>query len=156
MRTGLYSDDLSTIKNRFKYKIIGQSYVLDNELNYYYFLGVIRDVDLDRKFKDLHQKMENNNKIDEIQKGKSKKLLESLIKQFNDIKIKAKANFDYSNELLEEIEKDYLKNGTKKDVDVTYEKVWRGIIDSAVEQYIKYEKSIIIIVENYKSLVLAN
>lgn len=100
--------------------------------------------------------MENNNKIDEIQKGKSKKLLESLIKQFNDIKIKAKANFDYSNQLLEEIEKDYLKNGTKKDVDVTYDKVCRGIIDSAVEQYIKYEKSIIIIVENYKSLVLAN
>lgn len=41
MRTGLYSDDLSIIKNRYKYKIIGQSYVIDNELNYYYFLGLL-------------------------------------------------------------------------------------------------------------------
>ena len=53
MRTSKYSDDLNTIKNRYKYKIIQQSYVVDNLLNYQYFLGVNENVDLDRKFKDL-------------------------------------------------------------------------------------------------------
>ena len=154
MRTADYSDDLNTIKNRYKYKIIQQSYVVDNMLNYQYFLGVIINVDLDKKFMDLQQKMENKN-INEIQKSKNKKLLESLKEQFNDIKIKGKANYDYSNQLLLEIEKDYYKNETKKGVDEIYDKVCRGIIDSAVEQYIKLEKSIIIIFENYKSLALS-
>ena len=154
MRTAKYSDDLNTIKNRYKYTITQQSYVVDNQLNYSYFLGLIKNVDLDRKFKDLQQKMENKN-INEIQKSENKKILESLKEQFNDIKIKAKANYDYSNQLLLEIEKDYYKNETKKDVVEIYDKVCRGIIDSAVEQYIKLEKSIIIIFENYKSLALS-
>jgi len=154
MRTSKYSDDLNTIKNRYKYKIIQQSYVIDNQLNYQYFLGVTKNVDLDRKLKDLQEKMENKN-INEIQKSKNKKLLESLKEQFNDIKIKGKANYDYSNQLLLEVEKDYYKNKTKKGVDEIYDKICRGIIDSAVEQYIKLEKSIIIIFENYKSLALS-
>ena len=154
MRTSRYSDDLNTIKNRYKYKIIQQSYVVDNKLNYRYFLSVTENVDLDKKFKDLQQKIENKN-INEIQKSENKKLLESLKEQFNDIKIKGKANYDYSNQLLLEIEKDYYKNETKKGVDEIYDKVCRGIIDSAVEQYIKLEKSIIIIFENYKSLALS-
>ena len=154
MRTTRYSDDLDTIKNRYKYKITPQSYVIDNQLNYCYFLGVTENVDLDKKFKDLQQKMENKN-INEIQKSENKKLLESLKEQFNDIKIKGKANYDYSNQLLLEIEKDYYKNETKKGVDKVYDKVCRGIIDSAVEQYIKLEKSIIIIFGNYKSLALS-
>ena len=154
MRTARYSDDLDTIKNRYKYKIIQQSYVVDNKLNYRYFLSVTENVDLDKKFKDLQQKIENKN-INEIQKSENKKLLESLKEQFNDIKIKGKANYDYSNQLLLEIEKDYYKNETKKGVDEIYDKVCRGIIDSAVEQYIKLEKSIIIIFENYKSLALS-
>lgn len=154
MRTSKYSDDLNTIKNRYKYKIIQQSYVIDNLLNYQYFFSVTENVDLDRKLKDLEQKMENKN-INEIQKSKNKKLLESLKEQFNDIKIKGKANYDYSNQLLLEVEKDYYKNKTKKGVDEIYDKICRGIIDSAVEQYIKLEKSIIIIFENYKSLALS-
>lgn len=154
MRTSKYSDDLNTIKNRYKYKIIQQSYVIDNQLNYQYFFSVTENVDLDRKLKDLQEKMENKN-INEIQKSKNKKLLESLKEQFNDIKIKGKANYDYSNQLLLEIEKDYYKNETKKGVDEIYDKICRGIIDSAVEQYIKLEKSIIIIFENYKSLALS-
>ena len=77
MRTAKYSDDLNTIKNRYKYKITQQSYVVDNQLNYSYFLGVLKNVDLDRKFKDLQQKMENKN-INEIQKSEKKKILESL------------------------------------------------------------------------------
>ena len=77
MRTAKYSDDLNTIKNRYKYKITQQSYVVDNQLNYSYFLGVLKNVDLDRKFKDLQQKMENKN-INEIQKSENKKILESL------------------------------------------------------------------------------
>ena len=154
MRTARYSDDLDTIKNRYKYNIIQQSYVVDNKLNYRYFLSVTENVDLDKKFKDLQQKIENKN-INEIQKSENKKLLESLKEQFNDIKIKGKANYDYSNQLLLEIEKDYYKNETKKGVDEIYDKVCRGIIDSAVEQYIKLEKSIIIIFENYKSLALS-
>jgi len=154
MRTSKYSDDLNTIKNRYKYKIIQQSYVIDNQLNYQYFLGVTKNVDLDRKLKDLQEKMENKN-INEIQKSKNKKLLESLKEQFNDIKIKGKANYDYSNQLLLEVEKDYYKNKTKKGIDEIYDKICRGIIDSAVEQYIKLEKSIIIIFENYKSLALS-
>ena len=77
MRTAKYSDDLNTIKNRYKYKIIQQSYVVENQLNYSYFLGVLKNVDLDRKFKDLQQKMENKN-INEIQKSENKKILESL------------------------------------------------------------------------------
>ena len=154
MRTSKYSDDLNTIKNRYKYKIIQQSYVIDNLLNYQYFFSVTENVDLDRKLKDLEQKMENKN-INEIQKSKNKKLLESLKEQFNDIKIKGKANYDYSNQLLLEVEKDYYKNKTKKGIDEIYDKICRGIIDSAVEQYIKLEKSIIIIFENYKSLALS-
>ena len=154
MRTSKYSDDLNTIKNRYKYKIIQQSYVIDNLLNYQYFFSVTENVDLDRKLKDLEQKMENKN-INEIQKSKNKKLLESLKEQFNDIKIKGKANCDYSNQLLLEVEKDYYKNKTKKGIDEIYDKICRGIIDSAVEQYIKLEKSIIIIFENYKSLALS-
>lgn len=49
--------------------------------------------------------MEKEKNIDEIQKSK-KKLLDSLIKQFEDIKIKADANWEYSNKLLKKIEKD--------------------------------------------------
>ena len=154
MRTSKYSDDLNTIKNRYKYKIIQQSYVIDNQLNYQYFLGVTKNVDLDRKLKDLQEKMDNKN-INEIQKSKNKKLLESLKEQFNGIKIKGKANYDYSNQLLLEIEKDYYKNKTKKGIDEIYDKICRGIMDSAAEQYIKLEKSIIIIFENYKSLALS-
>ena len=109
----------------------------------------MENVDLDNKFKILQQKIENDktNQNEDI-----KKLLESLRNQFNAIKIKAKADWEYSNQLLEKIEKDYFRDKAKANIDDTY-KVCRGIIDSVAEKYIKYEKSIIVIVENYKSLL---
>ena len=98
--------------------------------------------------------MEKEKNIDEIQKSKNKKLLDSLIKKLNDIQIKADVNWEYPNKLLKKIEKEYLENKNKKGAKEIYDNVCREIIDSDVKKYIKYEKSIIIIVENYKSLVL--
>ena len=80
--------------------------------------------------------------------------MESLIKELKDIRIKADADWEYSNDLLKIIEKEYLKNKNKKDAKDIYNKVSKGIIDSDIEKYIKYEKALIIIVDNYKSLVL--
>ena len=146
-----YTDDLNQIKNRYR-NITNQSYVVENELNHFHFLTVIFEIKL--KFKKLKQKMEKEKNIDEIQKSKNEKLLDSLIKKLNDIKIKADANWEYSNKLLKKIEKDYLENKNKKGTKEIYDKVCREIIDSDVEKYIKYEKTIIIIVESYKPLVL--
>jgi len=147
----IYTDDLNQIKNRYR-NITNQSYVVENELNHFHFLTVIFEIKL--KFKKLKQKMEKEKNIDEIQKSKNEKLLDSLIKKLNDIKIKADANWEYSNKLLKKIEKDYLENKNKKGTKEIYDKVCREIIDSDVEKYIKYEKTIIIIVESYKPLVL--
>lgn len=97
--------------------------------------------------------MENDQRsLDENQKIENKKKLEKLIEDFNNIKIKAKETLDYSVNLLMKIEEDYLKNKNKNGVNEYYDKVCRGIMDSAIEQYIRYEKKIIIIFDNYKSL----
>lgn len=85
-------------------------------------------------------------------KKKKKKKLEKLIEDFNDIKIKAKDTLDYSDNLLLKLEEDYLKNKNRNGVNEFYDKVCRGIMDSAIEKYISFEKSLINIVDNYKSL----
>ena len=152
-RSDLFSDDLDFIKNRYKYTIKNGDYEFNNKLNYYFFKGVLIDTGLDDKFKQLQKKMDNDQRIlDENQKIENKKKLEKLIEDFNNIKIKAKDTLDYSVNLLMKIEEDYLKNKNKNGVNEYYDKVCRGIIDSAIEQYISYEKKIIIIVDNYKSL----
>ena len=152
-RSDLFSDDLNFIKNRYKYTIENGDYEFNNKLNYYFFKGVLIDTGLDDKFKQLQKKMDNDQRsIDENQKIENKKKLEKLIEDFNNIKIKAKETLDYSVNLLMKIEEDYLKNKNKNGVNEYYDKVCRGIIDSAIEQYISYEKKIIIIVDNYKSL----
>ena len=152
-RSDLFSDDLDFIKNRYKYTIENGDYEFNNKLNYYFFKGVLIDTGLDDKFKQLQKKMDNDQRIlDENQKIENKKKLEKLIEDFNNIKIKAKDTLDYSVNLLMKIEEDYLKNKNKNGVNEYYDKVCRGIIDSAIEQYISYEKKIIIIVDNYKSL----
>ena len=87
-----------------------------------------------------------------IKKKKIKKKLEKLIEDFNNIKIKAKDTLDYSDNLLLKIEEDYLKNKSKNGVNEYYDKVCRGILDSAIEKYISFEKSLIIIVDNFNSL----
>ena len=91
-------------------------------------------------------------KLDENQKKESKKKLEKLINDFNNIKVKAKATLDNSVHLLNKIEEDYLKNKNKNAVNKYYDKVCRVIMDSAIKQYISYEKSIIIIFDNFKNL----
>ena len=152
-RSDLFSDDLDFIKNRYKYTIKNGDYEFNNKLNYYFFKGVLIDTGLDDKFKQLQKKMDNDQRIlDENQKIENKKKLEKLIEDFNNIKIKAKDTLDYSVNLLMKIEEDYLKNKNKNGVNEYYDKVCRGIMDSAIEQYISYEKKIIIIVDNYKSL----
>ena len=50
------------------------------------------------------------------------------------------------------IEEDYLKNKNKNGVSEYFDKVCRGILDSAIEKYINFEKSLIIIVDNFNSL----
>ena len=153
MRSDLFSDDLNFIKNRYKYTIKDGDYDGNNKLNYYFFLGVVINTGLDEKFKKLQQKMETDQRnIDENQKKENKKKLEKLINDFNNIKVKAKATLDYSAHLLIKIEEDYLKNKNKNAVNKYYDKVCRGIMDSAIEQYISYEKSIIIIFDNFKNL----
>lgn len=154
MKGDYFTDDLNQIKERYKNTRNNLSYVAVNELNHFYFLRVIFEIRLEPKFKELKQKMEMDENINEIQKSKNKKLQESLIKEFKDIRIKADADWEYSNNLLKRIEKEYLKNKNKKDAKEIYDKVSKGIIDSDIEKYIKYEKAIIIIVDNYKSLVL--
>ena len=141
-RSDLFSDDLNIIKNRYKYTIENGDYENNNKLNYYFFKGMLIDTGLDDKFKQLNENLKIENK----------KKLEKLIKDFNNIKIKAKNILVYSDHLLMKTEEDYLKNKNKNGVNEYYDKVCRGIIDSAIEQYISYEKKIIIIVDNYKSL----
>ena len=140
-RSDLFSDDLDFIKNRYKYTIENGDYENNNKLNYYFFKGILIDTGLDDKFKQLQKKMDNDQRIlDENQKIENKKKLEKLIEDFNNIKIKAKETLDYSVNLLMKIEEDYLKNKNKNGVNEYYDKVCRGIIDSAIEQYISYEK----------------
>ena len=116
-------------------------------------MGVVINTGLDEKFKKLQQKMETDQRnLDENQRKESKKKLEKLINDFNNIKVKAKATLDYSVHLLNKIEEDYLKNKNKNAVNEYYDKVCRDIMDSAIEQYISYEKSIIIIFDNFKNL----
>ena len=149
----LYSDDLNFIKNRYKYTIKDFDYEFNNELNYSYFYVVLTKTGLDDKFEQLKKKMENDHRsLDENQKKENKKKLEKLIEDFNNIKIKAKDTLDYSNHLLVKIEEDYLKNKKKNGVNEYYDKVCRGILDSAIEKYISFEKSLIIIVDNFNSL----
>jgi len=153
MRSDLFSDDLDFIKNRYKYTIKDGNYEANNKLNYYFFLGVVIDTGLDDKFKKLQEKMETDQRnLDENQKKEKKKKLEKLINDFNNIKVEAKATLDYSDQLLIKIEEDYLKNKNKNGINEYYDKVCRGIMDSAIEQYISYEKSIIIIYDNFKTL----
>ena len=154
-RSDLYSDDLNFIKNRYKYTIKNGYYEANNKLNYYFFYGVLIDTGLDDKFEQLKKKMENDHRsLDENIKKEKKKKLEKLIEDFNNIKIKAKDTLDYSDHLLLKMEEDYLKNKNKNGVNDYYDKVCRGIMDAAIEKYISYEKSIINIVDNYKSLCL--
>ena len=149
----IYSDDLDFIKNRYKYTIKDGDYEYNNKLNYYYFYVVLIDIHLDDKFEQLKKKMENDHRsLDENIKKENKKKLEKLIEDFNNIKIKAKDTLDYSDHLLLKMEEDYLKNKNKNGVNEYYDKVCRGIMDSAIEKYISFEKSLIIIVDNYKSL----
>ena len=97
--------------------------------------------------------MENDHiSLDEDQKKEKKKKLEKLIDVFNDIKIKAKDTHDYSENLLAKIKEAYLKNKDKIGVNEYYDKICRGILDSAIEKYISFEKSVIIIVDNFNSL----
>ena len=152
MKGEYFTDDLNQIRERYKNTRNNLSYVAVNELNHFYFFRVIFEIRLEPKFKELKQKMEIDENINEVQKSENKKLLESLIKELKDIRIKADADWEYSNNLLKIIEKEYLKN--KKDAKEIYDKVSKGIIDSDIEKYIKYEKALIIIVDNYKSLVL--
>lgn len=152
-RSDLYSDDLNFIKNRYKYTIKDGDYGVNNVCNYFFFEGVLVSSGLDEKFERLKKKMENDHRrLDEIQKIENKKKLEKLIEDFNDIKIKAKDILDYTDNLLSKIEKDYLKNKNKNGIKEYYDKVCRGILDSAIEKYICFEKSIIIIVDNLNSL----
>ena len=154
MSGNLYTDDLNKIKERYIYSLDNVKYSAVNELNYYYFLRVIWEIEYKYKFDELYEKIENGDKdIDEMKKCKDKKLFKSLIKQFNEIKNKAKDNLNDSNQLLEKIEEDYLKNKNIKNIDEIFVNLCREIINSTVDNFIKYEKAIIIIVENYKSLV---
>ena len=154
MSGNLYTDDLNKIKERYIYSLDNVKYSAVNELNYYYFLRVIWEIEYKYKFDELYEKIENGEKdIDEMKKCKDKQLFKSLIKQFNEIKNKAKDNLNDSNQLLEKIEEDYLKNKNIKNIDEIFVNLCREIINSAIDNFIKYEKAIIIIVENYKSLV---
>ena len=151
-RSDLYSDDLNFIKNRYKYTIKDGNYEANNKLNYYFFYGVFINTGLDDKFELLKKKLENDHLSLDENKKKEKKKLEKLIEDFNDIKIKAKDTLDYSDNLLLKLEEDYLKNKNRNGVNEFYDKVCRGIMDSAIEKYISFEKSLINIVDNYKSL----
>ena len=152
-RSDLYSDDLNYIRNRYKYTIRDGDYGINNICNYYYFCGVLDNTGLDVKFEQLKKKIENDQiKLNGNQKIEKKKKLEKLIEEYNDIKIKAKDTLDYSDKLLLKIEGDYLKNKNKEGIKEYYDKICRGILDSAIEKYIRFEKSIIIIVDNVHSL----
>ena len=152
LNSDYFTNDLNKIKDRYKNKTIDLSYAVENELNQFHFLLVIFELKLEPKIKELQKKLENDENIDEIHKSISKELLETLIKELKQIGINSEANWEYSDNLLKKIEKDYMKNKNKKDAKMIYDNICREIIDSDVKKYIKYEKEIIIIFEKYKSL----
>ena len=125
-RSDLFSDDLNIIKNRYKYT---QKMVIINliiKLIITFLKKDFIDTGLDDKFKQLNENLKIENK----------KKLEKLIKDFNNIKIKAKNILVYSDHLLMKTEEDYLKNKNKNGGNEYYDKVCRGIMDSSIEQYI--------------------
>ena len=102
-RSDLFSDDLNIIKNRYKYT---QKMVIINliiNLIITFLKKDFIDTGLDDKFKQLNENLKIENK----------KKLEKLIKDFNNIKIKAKNILVYSDHLLMKTEEDYLKNKNK-------------------------------------------
>ena len=72
MKGEYFTDDLNQIRERYKNTRNNLNYVAVNELNHFYFFRVIFEIRLEPKFKELKQKMEIDENINEILKSKIK------------------------------------------------------------------------------------
>lgn len=155
MRTINFTDDLSEINNRYNYRDEKSfDFVLNNELNYAYFECMLKKLDLETKLEELKKKMENynNGKIDKDKIEQNKIILKKINDEYYKIKKEAKEHLDYSDGLLTSLEKDYLKNKSKENVAKIYQNICYDIIDRTVKYYIKYEKDLILLVDNFNSI----
>ena len=94
----------------------------------------------------------NSGKQDKNKIESSKKILEELIIEYNNIKKEAKDKYEYYDKLLIQFEKDYSKNNETNGVDVIFKKISKDIMDNAINNFIKCEKAIIVIIEKFNSI----
>ena len=107
---------------------------------------------MDEKVGSLSERIEKETKLDEEKKNYLKKELKDLVDEYNTIKDEAKAKFEFSDKLLEELEKDYLKNEDINGALKIFCKISQEIIDTNIKYFIEFEKKLILIIDKFNSL----
>ena len=156
MKKDIIDDNLDKIKQKYESTVYynGRCWI-DNEIKYYQFLWLLKEMDLDTKFEKLKKKLENEQtNISENKRILNKRILDQLIFEYNNIISNAQDKFDFSDKLIRELDKNYIKNYEKNGAHAIYRNLCKDIIDSAVSYYIKCEKSLILLVDKFNSINL--
>ena len=145
-------DDIEEIKNKYKIKIHDGYSQFFNEVNYFRFNRVIQTIDLQTKINTMKKKIEN----DKILYGKINEKKQILIKEIEEefckIIREAKVTYDFSDQLMRQLDEDIMRNKEKNMVQKIYRDLSSDVMKSAVNKYVKYEKMLIILVDKFNYL----
>ena len=79
------------------------------------------------------------------------KVIGWIVLEYNSILNNAKAQFHFSDDLIRQFDNSYKKNIDKNDI---YRSLCKDALESAIKEYIKCEKGLILIVDKFNSISL--
>ena len=153
MKKDLIPKDIENIKKRYTYTIYDGYYRSFNDLNYSCFCFYLEDLKIEEEFELLRQKIEKKyiEKSDKAEYDLNIQLLNDILSQYATIKNDAKSTFEFSDSLIKQIEGEYKNNS--KNVSLTmYRNLCKDIMQSAVKEYIKCEKTLLLLIDKFKNI----
>ena len=153
MKKDLIPKDIENIKKRYTYTIYDGYCRSFNDLNYSCFCFYLEDLKIEEEFELLRQKIEKKyiEKSDKAEYDLNIQLLNDILSKYATIKNDAKSTFEFSDSLIKQIEGDYKNNS--KNVSLTmYRNLCKDIMQSAVKEYIKCEKTLLLLIDKFKNI----
>ena len=118
------------------------------------FLTIIGDLHIEENFENLNIKIKNYQGVKDEENKLNQSKLDKIISDYNQIRKEAREMHLYSYNLLENLEKEYNRKNDENinDLYAIYDNLCKNIINYNIQYYIKYEKKLIIIVDNFNKI----